>query len=60
MLLTLDCNLFHPGARGRDGIPLLQVGSFKPDLNVIYLRIQLTDWLFVEVALLLFVMTKIS
>jgi hypothetical protein len=63
MLLTLDCNLFHPGAGGRDDIPLLLEGSFKPDLNWIYLRIQviqLTDWLFGEVALLLIGLTKIS
>jgi hypothetical protein len=38
----------------------LQEGSFNPDLNGIYLRIQLTDWLFVEVALLLIGLTKIS
>jgi hypothetical protein len=44
----------------RDDIPLLMEGGFKPDLNGIFLRIQLTDWLFVEVALLLIDMTKIS
>jgi hypothetical protein len=60
MLLTLDCNLFHPGARGRDDIPLLLEASFKPDLNGIYLLIQLTDWLNVEVTLLLIGLTKIS
>ncbi len=34
--------------------------SFKPNLNGIYLPMQLTDWLLVEVALLLIGLTRIS
>ncbi len=49
---------FSPGARGREDIPLLLEG--KSSLNGIYFPMQLTDWLLVEVALLLIGLTKIS